>query len=427
MARRVRRFAGALVVLAVSTAALSTATSAAPQQGGGGEVGLTPSTLNVAFVYGDTTGLQQAGVIAKVGDVGKDFKVFADMANRAGGAAGRQLAVTLEQYKVPSTATDERPSCVAATEDDKAFILVYLGGQTDESLLCSADEHQRITLAIDATARPSTFAAAHGRLFTNSMSAARLMQAWVAAVKKKGLLKGRTIGIIRPDDSAHAEVSKALNAALKKAGVRVAQEVALPCTGVSSCSQSDVAAQKLQSSGVNTLFSLLPAIPYPSFVQAAGAIGYKPQYLSSDYETQVYNTTAKLFGDAKTAYDGAIGISTTVGITTADAPRTKCNQEFTQATGTTYTPLTDAWNAVGTACLMVDRIVKAANAAQQSGGLTQASFLAQFAKLAVVEGNRRGEFAPGKFDAYDTYQLYKFNAGCLCWQAQKGTTGVFKG
>jgi ABC-type branched-subunit amino acid transport system substrate-binding protein len=427
MARRVRRFAGALVVLAVCTAALTTTTSAAPSQAGGGEVGLTPSTMNITFVYGDTTNLQQAGVLAKIGDVGKDFQVFTDMANKAGGAGGRQLQVSLEQYKVPSTATDERPSCVSATEDDHAFIVVYLGGQTDESLLCAAQEHQRVTLAIDATARPSTFAATQGRLFTNSMSAARLMQAWVLAAKNKGLLKGKMVGIVRPDDSAHAEVSKALNAALKKAGVKVVQEVSLPCTGVSSCSQSDVAAQKLQSSGVNTLFSLLPAIPYPSFVQAAGAIGYKPQYLSSDYETQVYNTTAKLFGDAKASYDGAIGISTTLAQATADPPRVKCNQEFTQATGTTYAPLTDAWNAVGSACAMVGRIVQAANAAQQSGGLTQAGFLTQYAKLPVVEGNRKGEFGPAKFDAYDTYQLFKFGAGCLCWQPIKGTTGVFKG
>jgi hypothetical protein len=421
-----RRLAGAVLVLVLSTMAWSTASTAAPSQGGGAQTGLSANTVNVAFVYGDTTGLQQAGVLAKIGDVGRDFKVFTDLANKAGGAAGRQLVVTTHQYQVPSTATQERPSCVAATEDDHAFIVVYLGGQTDESLLCSSSEHQRITLAIDATARPSTYAGSHGLLYTNSMSSGRLMYAWVAAVKKQGLLKGKTIAIVRPDDSAHAEVANALKPALKKAGVKVVQEVALPCTGVQSCSQSDVAAQRLQSNNVTTVFSLLPAIPYPSFVQAAGAIGFKPQWLSSDYETQVYNTTAKLFGDAKDPYNGAIGISTTLAITSPDAPRTDCNAKFTQATGITYAPLTDAWNAVGTACLMVDRIVKAANAAH-SGGVTQQSFLAQFAKIPVIEGERKGEFGPSKFDAFDTYQLYKFNAGCLCWQSLKGTNGVFKG
>lgn len=425
MARGTRRFAGLLLVLTLSTVAFTTTTYAAPDAVGRADVGVSATSINVAFVYGDTSGLQQAGILAKIGDVGKDFKTFADLAGTS--AAGRKLVVTLHQYQVPSTATAERPACVASTEDDKAFIVVFLGGQTDESLLCVAQEHKRIALAIDATALPSTYAAAKGRLYTNSMSAGRLMKAWVQATKKRGLLKGKTIGIVRPGDSAHQEVANSLKKALKSAGVKVAQEVALPCTGTSSCQQSDIAAQKLQSSGVNTLFSLLPAIPYPSFVQAAGAIGYKPQYLSSDYETQVYNTTAKLFGDAKTDYNGAIGISTTVLSTKPDPVRIQCNKQYTKATGIKYTPLSDAWNAVGTSCLMVGRIVKAATAAQAAGGLTQKSFLAAFAKLPVVEGNRQGGFGPNKFDAFNTYQLYQFGADCTCWNSLKGTNGVNKG
>ena len=426
MARGTRRFAGIVLIVALSTVASTAVSGAArPRSVSRADVGVTANSINVDFVYGDTSSLQQAGILAKIGDVGADFKVFADRAGTS--AAGRKLVVTTQQYQVPSTATAERPSCVAATEDDKAFIVVFLGGQTDESLLCVAQEHQRVALAIDATARPSTYASAHGRLFSNSMSAGRLMKAWVQAVKKRGLLKGKTIGLVRPGDSAHVEVANFLKKALKSAGVKVAADVALPCTAVQSCQQSDIGAQKLQSSGVNTVFSLLPALPYPSFVQAAGAIGYHPQWLSSDYETQVYNTTAKLFGDAKTDYDGAIGISTTVLSTKADPARTQCNKEYTQATGTTYAPLSDAWNAVGTTCLMVDRIVKAATAAQAAGGLTQKSFLAQFAKLPVVEGNRKGAFGPNKFDAFNTYQLYKFGAGCTCWNALKGTIGVNKG
>jgi len=425
MARGLRRFAGLLLVVALSTAALASTTYAAPDAVGRADVGVTATSINVAFIYGDTSSLQQAGILAKIGDVGKDFKTFADLAGTS--AAGRKLVVTLHQYQVPSTATAERPACVASTEDDKAFIVVFLGGQTDQSLLCVAQEHKRIALAIDATALPSTYASAQGRLYTNSMSAGRLMTAWVQSAKKRGLLKGKTIGIVRPGDSAHVEVANSLKNALKSAGVKVAAEVALPCTAVQSCQQSDIGAQKLQGSNVNTVFSLLPAIPYPSFVQAAGAIGYHPQWLSSDYETQVYNTTAKLFGDAKTAYDGAIGISTTVLSTKADSVRLACNKQYTKATGIKFAPLSDGWNAVGTSCLMVGRIVKAATAAQAAGGLTQKSFLAQFAKLPVVEGNRKGAFGPNKFDAFNTYQLYKFGAGCTCWNSIKGTGGVNNG
>jgi len=423
MTRRSRRIAGAVLALGLATMALSTATGAAPRQAGGTETGLTADTMNIAYVSGDTSALQEAGLVAFTGDGAEQFKTFADLANQAGGAGGRQLNVTTHQYTVPSTATSERPTCVAATEDDQAFIVVFQGGQSEETLLCVTDEHKTLALTIASTARDSAYKTSEGRLFTNDMSADRLMKNWVKAVKKKGLLKGKTIGIVRPDFSLHEDVAKTLTKQLEKAGFEVADEVALPCEGT-SCEQADVGAQRLQSSGVDTVFSLLPAIPYPSLVGAAGSIGYHPQWLSSDFEFQVYDTTLQFFGDVKDSYDGAIGISTSLEVTKEDAPRTKCNKEFTDATGTSYNfaDQFDAWSNVGTNCFMIERIVKAANAAEAAGGLTQASFIKEFAKLPVVEGKRAGSFTSKKHDAYNTYQLYEFDgSGELTWKSIKGT------
>jgi hypothetical protein len=428
MPRRVRRFGGLLAVLALFSAALATTTNAVPRAVGRADVGVTADTINIDYVYGDTSGLQKAGLVSFTGDGGEQFKTFIDLANQNGGAAGRKFKVTTHQYTVPSTATSERPACVAATEDDQAFIVVFQGGQTEETLLCSADEHQRITLAIAANARAIAYPTAKGRLFTNDMSADRLMKVWVTAAKKQGLLKGKTIGIVRPDVSTHAALAKTLTQALKKAGFSVADEVALPCEG-QSCQQADVGAQRLQSANVDTLFSLLPAIPYPSFVGAAGQIGYHPQWLSSDFEFQVYNTTLQFFKDVMDSYKGAVGISTTVEIHKPDAPRTKCNADFTKATGTAYDfkKNFDAWSNVGTNCGMVERIVTAANAAQKAGGLTQKSFIREFEKLPVVEGNRKGSFTSKKHDAYNTYELYKVGPACTCWQPIKGSAGVATG
>ena len=77
------------------------------------------------------------------------------------------------------------------------------------------------------------------------------------------------------------------------------------------------------------------AIANPAFVAAADSIGYAPQWLASDYEFQVYDTTAQLMAGSKEAYDGAIGISTTVAIDEPDAARTECNEQFTDETGIT--------------------------------------------------------------------------------------------
>jgi hypothetical protein len=413
--------AGALLAIALSTTAMATAAGAG---GGGAEPGITADTLKVALVYPDTSALEQAGILAKLGDREQHFTTFVDLANEAGGAGGRQIEVSAHTFPTPSTATDERNACIAATEDEEAAIIVFGGNQTEETALCVTDEHERVALAVAGNTRTATFKASQGRLFTNDMAAPRLMRNWVKALKKEGVLKGKTIGIVRGDQTAHEDVAKSLKKALDKAGFEVTEEVALPCAGLQACEQNDVGAQRLQTAGVDAVFSLLNAIANPAFIGASEAVGFAPQWLASDYEFQVYDTTAKLMGDVKEPYDGAIGISSVVADTEADAPRTECNAQFTEATDVTEEPLTDAWRDIGTMCGMVDRIVRAANAAEEAGGLTQQTFIDEYEKFTIQEGNRKGKWGPKKRDGYDSYQLYEFDAGCLCWEPIDGTVGL---
>ena len=424
MTRTMRRFAGAFLAIALSTTVFATAAGAAGGSGGSGDTGITADTFKVALVYPDTTQLEQAGILAKLGDREQHFQTFVDLANAAGGAAGRQVEVSAHTFPTPSTATDERNACVAATEDEGAAVIVFGGNQTEETALCVTEEHERVALAVAGNTRTPTFKASEGRLFTNDMSASRLMKNWVKALKKEGTLKGKTIGIIRGDTSAHDDVAKSLKKELKKAGFEVTEEVALPCVGLQACEQNEVGAERLQTNGVDAVFSLMNAIANPAFIAAADSIGYAPQWLASDYEFQVYDTTAQLMAGSKEAYDGAIGISTTVAIDEPDVARTECNQQFTDETGITEEPLTDVWQDIGTMCSMVGRIVEAADAAEAAGGLTQASFIDAYEKLTLQEGNRKGAWGPKKRDGYDSYQLYTFSADCTCWEPIEDSVGL---
>jgi hypothetical protein len=436
MGRRVRILGALVVALALLAAACGddggddttadTGVTDTDTGDGGGDdstEGLTADTITVAVVQGDTADLQEAGVIPNTGNVASYFELFADRQNDEGGAAGRQFDVSIHDFPVPSDTTQQREACIAATEDTNAFMVVIVGGQTEETTLCITEEHERLALVLGGVAITSTFDASGGRLFTNDMSAARLMQSWVQATDDEGILADATIGIVRPDDSAHEEVSGDLTDALEEAGFEVAEEVALPCVQNGPCEQVDTGAQRLQTSGVDTVFSLLGALAYPSFVGASAAIGYDPQWLSSDYEAQVYQATADLFSAQAEDYDGAIGISTTIFIDDPDEPRIDCNDYYEEQTGESWEPLSDGWAAVGAMCLMVQRITEAADQAEESGGLTQASFIEAYEMQEVVEGERAGAFAPDKHDAYNTFQLYEFSADCVCWEPIEGTIG----
>jgi hypothetical protein len=234
--RRIRALGGLILALALFAAACtddggddtSGDTTDAPSDGGSTDSteGITADAINIAVVQGDTEDLQEAGVIPETGDVAGYFELFAERANDEGGAAGRQLDVTVQEFPVPGTAGEQRGACISATEDDDAFVVVFVGGMSEETVLCVTEEHQRLALSLGGTAIPSTYEASGDLLFTNDMSAARIMESWVAATDEEGILEDATIGIVRPDDSAHEEVAGILTQNLEDAGFDVAEEVA---------------------------------------------------------------------------------------------------------------------------------------------------------------------------------------------------------
>ncbi|WP_419919777.1 hypothetical protein [Candidatus Poriferisocius sp.] len=48
---------------------------------------------------------------------------------------------------IGATATDQQPACIQATEDDEAFIVVFVGGMAAETVLCVTEQHERIAYA----------------------------------------------------------------------------------------------------------------------------------------------------------------------------------------------------------------------------------------------------------------------------------------
>ena len=438
MTRHTRRMGGVILVLAVLLGACTETTAdsdgsgeATDADGGTGgtgsasTVGITPDTIKVSVIWPDIRALIDAGVVPDTGDVAGNVQLFAERANQEGGAAGRQLEVTVHEFPVPAGVAEQRPACVAATEEEQAFIVVFVGGQSEETLACVSEEHETIALGLTGNTRTSTYQASDGRMFLDDMSSSRLMENWVTAVDDHGLLDDATIGIIRPDFSSHEDIANTLTEALEGAGYEVTEDVALPCEQLSqSCEQTDVGAQRLQAADVDTVFSLLGPLAYPSVVGAADAVGYDPQWLSSDFEVQVYSTTAALFGEQAEAYDGAIGISTLTAVDEPEPWAVECNDYYTQTTGESFETLSDAWQAVAAMCLLVDRIVEAANKAEEAGGLDQASFISEFEQIPFEYNGRQGAFGPDKHDGADAYQLFEFGGDCSCWEPIEGTVAT---
>ena len=383
----------------------------------GSTEGISDTEINIAYVYSDTAVLQEAGLVPKTGDPFLQFSTFAEKVNSEGGAGGLQLKVSGHTYGAGAPATDQMPACISATEDANAAILVYLGGYAPEMVLCGAEEHERIIVSVSGLASQEIYDAAAGRYFNKAMTSERLAAGWVKLADQQGLLEGHTLGIIRGDYTDHEVFANAIKAQLEAAGYEVAEDVPLPCEG-RVCEQNDVAAQRMQASGVDTVFSLLSALAYPTFVQASLTVGFDPQWLSSDFENQVFNSSAKFMESVGDSYDGAIGFSYQIDDTSAEAYGQACNDTFSEITGTTYAFGTesDAWLNTRSQCQAVDLIVAALNKAMEDYGvINQATIILAMETLDPTLGSIPGTWGPDKHDGADSGVLKTWHKDCLCW------------
>jgi ABC-type branched-subunit amino acid transport system substrate-binding protein len=394
----------------------------------GSTVGITDDTINMSVLFADTAALAEAGLVPDIGDPLQDYQVFADLANEEGGAGGRNITVTSHLYPPGSTATDQQPACVQATEDDEAAFIVFVGGFAAETVLCVTEEHERVALAQAGVIIKEIYDRSQGRFFAHGMMAEREMQGWVVALEKHGDLEGKTFGIIRADQPDHEAAAEALTAALEDAGYEVAENIALPCEAT-ACTQNETAVERFQSSGVDAVFSLLSAIPNPTFIGAADAAGFDPQWFASDFENQVFDVTAQFMESVKGPYDGAIGFTYGLEEPETDEYGEDCNARFTEVTGITYEYDTDAWRQVRSACYTVDEFVTAANYAMDEYGVLNAGTLVKGfeSQPEYALGDQFGSWSETKHDAADSVVLKTMGADCLCWTEIEGTRDAFSG
>lgn len=432
-----RGLIGALLALALVAAACSesddgdgaaTTTGgdddAPAAQGNASTAGITDTTIRMAAIIPDIAPLVEAGLVPDFGDFTQNIGVFVGEINAAGGAAGRQIEMGYHLFPAGSTPTEQQAACLGAAQDDDAFVVMSTGGTHDETVLCVTEQNERLMLAMAGSFVESVYERSEGRFFTNGIEINRLMRNMVDMLDEEGELEDKTLGIVRADYPRDEEAAGALTAALEDQGYEVTEEVVLPCEG-NQCQQIDVGVQRLMSAGVDGVFSLLGVLPYPSFVGEAGAQGYEPQWFSSDFENQVLETTANFFEGSHEPYDGALGVTTSLDDVEVDEPRQSCNDRFTEATGIEYEFDTDAWRAVGNACEMLYRIVDVIDQIDEDGEpLNQATFIEYMEQVEVVNGDRRGQFGPGKHDAYDVLDLKRFSAECICWETVEGNRRV---
>jgi ABC-type branched-subunit amino acid transport system substrate-binding protein len=380
-------------------------TGTGPAADPGPTTGLTDTSMHLSVIVPDFGGLVEAGFAPDLGDAEAQIQAYVDYVNDNGGIAGRQIETSYHTFTVPATQQDLRATCLEATQDEQAFVVIGAAALPPEGSLCVAGEN-RTPIITQAGLTPSIYADTEGRVFTTGMAWDRVRRGWVQALDDRGDLEGRTIGIVTDDaDRFRGEaINEGLVPQLVERGYDVAERIVLPCEeGTTNCSQYDTAVTSMQSAGVDFIFLDAGATSTPAFLSAAEAVGYDPEYTLVD---QSVNKTVAQFLEPVAEYiDGTLAVS------------------YFEASGVRNQPGDDAFSFAANNCANI-RILKAAAESLDEGELGQTSLVTAIESLPSEEvvgfHVLDGSFAPDKHDATDYVIVRRYDAASLSFPQEEG-------
>jgi ABC-type branched-subunit amino acid transport system substrate-binding protein len=407
---RIVRMAAAV---AVAVAMLAGPADAVGRQASGSTNGVTATEIKLAYPDIDYVKLKDVGVNIDRGDTQKIFDALTAQINADGGIDGRKVDVQVEKYNLLNP-TDAEAVCTKMTEDMKVFaVLNAFDGPVASVTKCITDHN---TFLIGGS--PDVATARKTPWISAPASQERQAKNFVELMARKGLFKGKTIGI--STDTDQEQVTKqVIVPALKKAG-HAAKVVVVddgPAGDTAAADANwDVFAEKFKSAGVNHVILVGS--------EASGGLtrlldrGVKAT-VSSPTSGQVESLGTSQTQRPPSAYDGYYTI---MGLTAdeifAEPAMQKCVTAFEKANPsiTVKKPSavaegeTDWATGVLIACGQLGMFQTVAERAGKD--LTNQSVIKAVEGMTAnfaVPGSPYNTFGPSKFDAQDGFRLAVFD------------------
>jgi hypothetical protein len=377
------------VALATSAAVLAGGLAAASTRSRvhGQVQGVDGKKVKVALIAADLSLLTEQNLAPDIGNAVDTANAVVDEINATGRAGKYELSLSPHVIKGAEIINTDigRARCLEATQDDKPFAVVITAAVTIITTRCVAVQNKALTITM-GTWPDTLYTQAKGRLFAvgsnSSVGRDEAYAAWPKILKDAGALKKKSkVGIILADDpDTQAPVDKALKPALEKLGYDVAAEVAIPCPegGSTSCTQHDVAIQKVKDADVDFVFMLAPTLAGAAVSQSAADLDFSPTWTTIG--DNVTDTVAQFFKPSKDNWNGAWGVNTVFPDVSKESDQ--CNSIVEKRTDVTFKRGSDGYGFTGVTCLQLLTLADAI--AKVQGPLTQKKVIKAMEGLGTI-------------------------------------------
>lgn len=415
--------AGAAVTLPSGEAAPApgASTAAGPASRAAGAVtatgrGVTATEVRIGILLLDIGGAASALGFGVPGldprEQQEDWQVFVDKLNAEGGIAQRKVVPVYRAYD-PTNADDMRATCIFMAEDAEVFAVLSTGGYSSDGQLCLVREHAMPFLSTQGQAEEVY---RHGLAFTWGMSRERILRNQALLLHRRGLLRGKVIGVVDADEAAvKGPVERSLLPELQRLGYQVAHRSTLSPSTFTAASQIPVEISQMQSKRVDFVLLGLANVPIAQWVNEADARGFRPRYGLSDFINGVNDVTLGLL---PRSFDGVGVTSLRIGETRVGRPLAgadqACLDHYAKATGRRPAPDDTRFNILQIACGALGQVRDAA--ARAGTQLTVPRFTSGLRELGTLDIPTQ---SPGswqrKFDAADFVRTARADMECPCW------------
>jgi ABC-type branched-subunit amino acid transport system substrate-binding protein len=349
----------------------------------------TRGEIKVVQIRSQLEKYEPLGFSLPVGNVNDMFQVFTDQINACGGIRGRKIVLQNEEYD-PTNPASRDAACIAATEDDKAFVVVNANTLTGTGPICVAGDH-KTPLVYVGGAPDAEYASTDGRLASYGPSAEGQLRLLSGDLLAGGALRGKKVAVVATDLPDQADViERAVVTPLKQRGVKVVAYDVMPCQGNIICSQPiPQSVMKLAAAKPDVVIPILTATTLPAYVNEMKRAGMTAKLYESSYNalgTDLVQSKVLQVGgkDVADYYDGATLVSATVAgdwrLPGFGPPPigVMCNDTYANntKTGDSFEPDTEGytkWGMVGLACTNMRMVARALYDAGDH--LTQKSFI----------------------------------------------------
>jgi hypothetical protein len=394
--------------------------------------GITADSIEIHHIRQKLEELASIGFGVEVGDVhGMLEALVSEINTTCGGIRGRTLDLGVSEFSpLGDYAAETASSCLGATEDRNAVIALNSSGIQGPAVLCIAEEHETMFLttqglSVDYEERSG------GRLLTLDAGLEEAPAAMVRIAHDKGLLEGKTIGVVTSDAPGKPEaVDQGLIATLEELGYEVTVSDVIGCGGQTACTEGvQESVSNMLAAGVDALFPALNILSLPGYVSEMVTQGYAPgdvAFFQSNFDSQagdlVSSKVAAFGGEAAgNLYNGAfVADSAATGNYRTDefvpAFNQMCIDTYVANGGPELDFFDPGENTVAgmlaTLCSEVRMIARAIYDAGDNP--TRADIYEAMANLGPVDTNNMvpGTLEPGKYSVVDAFQTMTWSYPC---------------